>query len=161
MTTIAYRNGFMASDSKVTAGDFFVTRDAHKVVRLKYGHLLGMSGDADGRDLVVLLQNIRSEKNLPSRAALSELKLEFHALLVFKNGSVYHLDSWMETELSEVIWTSQIQECSEKFAAVGNGHQFAMGAMANGANAAEAVEIACKYDSCSGPPVRVYKLREE
>jgi hypothetical protein len=35
-----------------------------------------------------------------------------------------------------------------------------MGAMANGANAANAVSIACRFDSCSGPPIHVYPLKE-
>ena len=158
MTTIAYSSGLMATDSKMTEGDFFVTR-CEKVFRLKHGHLAGFSGDADARDLRALLDAVRSHNNLPSRAALQELKQEFDVLLALRNERVFYVSCAMQ-DVSGAMFFAQVIESREHFAAIGNGHQYALGAMADGASAKRAVEIACRYDGCTGPPVRVFKLKE-
>lgn len=159
MTTIAFRDGIMATDSHVTFGDDFCTR-CNKVFRLKYGHLAGFSGDADERDLLAILHTIRSEKNLPTRATLETLKQEFNVLLVLKNGRVFYVSCVLVDLQSDAIFSAQIIENEEKYGAVGNGFRYAIGAMAAGASARDAVVIACKYDIFTGPPVKTYNLKE-
>jgi len=44
-------------------------------------------------------------------------------------------------------------DIDHEFFAIGSGAAIALGAMAFGASAEVAVEIACRYDTCSGPPV--------
>jgi ATP-dependent protease HslVU (ClpYQ) peptidase subunit len=161
MTTIAYTNGFMACDSKVTGGDDFVTR-CNKIIRLPHGHLLGLSGDADERDFIKLMGTIRGEKNIPSREQLRALKQAIRGLLVLKNGRIFYVEVYFDEMAgdSDMAYSAQVYECHEKFAAMGNGFRYALGAMAAGATAAKAVEIACKYDIYTGPPVRVVPLKQ-
>ncbi len=51
-------------------------------------------------------------------------------------------------------------EVHEPFMAIGVGDSLATGAMAHGASPREAIEIACRYDSFTGPPVVVKHLDE-
>ena len=45
-------------------------------------------------------------------------------------------------------------------AAIGSGSPYALGAMAHGATAKEAVEIACMYDPFSHPPIRTRTIKK-
>lgn len=162
MTTIAYKDGIMAADSKITSGDDYMGR-CNKVVRLPYGHLLGMSGDADERDFVELLSKVRSVKNLPTRAILVTLKQAIRGLLVLKSGHVFYVEVYYDENApdGDTAYTAQIIECHERCAAMGNGFRYALGAMEAGASAERAVHVACKYDTATGLPVKVYKLHDE
>ncbi len=147
----------MASDSKCT-DDFnaFCTRTP-KVYRLPNRALLGCAGDADSRDVIELLGGV-SIKKLPTRAELAATKCEFAGLLVFPNGTIYFVDI-SPPEAAHSEWTASMLECKERFAAVGSGYQFAIGAMAAGRSAKQAVEIAARYDIQSGAPVIEHPLK--
>ena len=45
------------------------------------------------------------------------------------------------------------------FFAIGSGRQYALGAMAAGQTTEQAVEIACRFDPYSKPPVETFSLR--
>jgi ATP-dependent protease HslVU (ClpYQ) peptidase subunit len=152
LTTIAYKDGRMAADSKCTAGGMFVTKTT-KMHRLPNGALLGSAGDADIRLLMDLLGRSTARK-LPSRIELANTQTEFEGILAFPNGKTYLIDVYVNDfeEMSE--WTAQVLELEERMAATGSGAQFALGAMAAGKSAAQAVAIACRYDSNSAPPVK-------
>jgi ATP-dependent protease HslVU (ClpYQ) peptidase subunit len=157
VTTIAYRDGFMAADSKCTAGDAHITR-INKVYRLTSGGLLGVCGDADVRDMVALLDKVRSAKSLPSRKALAETKTDFGGILVLRNGDIFDIEVGHYEDAKE--WNAGAIEIKDGFYAVGSGARFALGAMAVGASAYNAVLAACKFDTASGGPVRAVALKE-
>lgn len=157
MTTIAYKDGFMAADSKVTANGAHVTR-LFKIHRLSSGALLGVCGDADCRDVVALLDKCKSSRSLPSREALAKTKTDFGGILVLRNGDVYDVDIGHDEDVKD--WFGGIVPIKEGYHSVGSGSEFALGAMAAGVNAAQAVRVACKYDVNSGEPVRVVPLKE-
>jgi ATP-dependent protease HslVU (ClpYQ) peptidase subunit len=159
MTTVAYKDGVMASDSKCT-DDYssFLTR-CRKIDRLANGALLGQAGDADARDVYALLGKA-TEKKLPTRAELGALKLRFDGILAFPSGRVFMVYIYASEVGDDGGWTGQVVELEEKAAAVGSGYQFALGAMKAGASAAQAVQVACHYDSFTGGPVREVSVRE-
>lgn len=161
MTTIAYRDGVMAADSKCSdEWGAFSTR-CRKIARLGSGALLGQAGDADGRDVIRLLDGCKTEKSLPSRKALADTHCEFAGILVLPRGSIWYIDITCIDYGPEVEWSGSVMEVHEAFAAVGSGYQFAIGAMASGRSAAQAVAIACRYDIKSGPPVHAVALKPE
>lgn len=160
MTTIAYKDGVMAADSKTTEGGYFVTR-AKKIHRLASGALLGQAGNVDIRDVIDLLDKTRTEKSLPTREALAKTRCDFRGILVLKNGGVYLIDI-TPVQFADTLadWDAQVIEVRERFTAVGSGEQFAIGAMAAGMNAEQAVSIACRYDGASGGPVNAVPLKK-
>jgi hypothetical protein len=158
MTTVAYKDGFMAADSKMTdALGSHVTRMT-KIFRLSAGGLLGVAGDADVRDVVALLDKCRSARSLPSREALARTKSAFAGILVFRNGDIFDIAIAHDEEIKE--WTGGIVEIKDGLHAIGSGYQFAIGAMAAGASAYNAVVLACRFDTASGGPVRMVQLKE-
>jgi ATP-dependent protease HslVU (ClpYQ) peptidase subunit len=160
MTTVCFRDATMASDSKCTDGWGAFTTKTRKIDRLASGALLGQAGDADAREIIKLLSAAKKPEDLPSRAELAATKTDFDGILVFPSGEVFYIYVYVLDHGSEVEWTGQVLEVQEGMAAVGSGAQFALGAMAAGKSAADAVAIACHYDSASGLPVQEVPLRK-
>lgn len=155
MTTIACKAGTMAADSRCTdEKGQFVTR-VPKIYLLDSKALLGSAGDADDRDVVTVL-NRATPRRLPSRADLASTETEFEGLLLFPNGQLFFVD----VHHTDNGWVSSVLECKERFASVGSGSKYALGAMTFGANAKEAVEVACRFDTASGPPVTTMRMRK-
>ena len=158
MTTIAYRSGIMVSDSCYSHGGTVDTL-LSKIYRLKSGALLGQSGENDAREFIDLLNNVKSERGLPTRKVLIEIRADFLGLLVLRTGSIYKINTsivsvgnWAKSDDNDIadigVW-----KISRTFAAIGAGSDFAMGAMAHGATAEQAVAIACRFDTASRPPL--------
>lgn len=160
MTTIAYKAGIMACDSR-WAYQGMVDTGMTKIRRLASGALIGGSGDNDGRDIEALFQKVKTPAGLPSRTALMSIRCDYLGLLVLPRGRVFKIAA---THISEPNWDKDmdgdigIWEISQPFAAVGSGTEFAMGAMAAGKSAADACRIACRFDINSGLPVHQIKL---
>ncbi len=170
MTTIAYRNGIMAGDSSFTFNGIVDTL-SRKVFRLKSGALLGQAGDNDGRPLLDLLEGVRTARQLPARADILALRINFLGLLVLPSrsarlsgfageaarGTMFKINSalkppeqWSDANDGQDIGIWPIEA---PFAAIGSGAELALGAMAQGATAIQAVKIACRFDIHSRPPV--------
>lgn len=159
MTTIAVKDGIMACDSKCTDKHGSFSTKIKKVHRLTNGALFGQSGDVDVR-LVLELLSKATAKKLPSRWDLSETYTSVDGILAFANGRVFSIDVYQDAVGETVEWNAQVMEVEERFFAVGTGSHFALGAMKAGRSAAEAVAIACHFDSFSQPPVKEYLVRE-
>lgn len=156
MTTIAYKQGLMACDSCWTLDDTQVT-SLSKITRLSSGALLGQAGDNDARDMEFFLDKIKLLRNIPTRRALIELKLDFHGLWVLPAGNIVRV-SCREDPLAyhdEVGFTP----ISRKIAACGSGSDLAMGAMQVGATAREAVAVAAEFDINTRGPFHVVRLK--
>ena len=155
MTTIAYKDGIMAADSKCTDSwsGAFVTK-THKIWRLKNKALVGQCGDADSRDVFALLENATPRK-MPTRQALADTKCSGSYIVAFPKGQVFLVDIETRDMGDGAEWSGSSLEMEERWCAVGSGQQFALGAMAAGKSAQDAVLIACRYDSFSQAPVRV------
>ena len=126
MTTIAFKDGVMAADSKCTDDHGAFLTKCRKIDRLANGALLGQSGDGDARELFALLGKA-TPKRLPSRAELAETKVDFHGILAFPNGRVFMVYVYThDIGSSDSAWTGQIIEMEERICAVGSGQQFVL-----------------------------------
>ncbi len=140
MTTIAYRDGCMAGDTRVTEGRLVHPEKARKVHRLRNGCLFGAAGLS--QDIAILKRALARNEKQPKQ------ELDVDALCVMPNGDI-------------LFWGGKVWEkIDTPFIAIGSGKKFAYGAMQVGATAREAVRAACKLEKHTGGPVHVVKLKE-
>lgn len=137
MTTIAVRDGVMASDSCMSGN--FVT-DATKLYK-KDGRIIGICGHVT-QALVFVDWYFDRHQRQPSIANENE----WEAIVMSKDGLEY--------------WDASLRPVpiKDKFHAIGSGAELAMGAMEAGKNAKQAVLIACRRDPYSAPPVVTMRL---
>jgi ATP-dependent protease HslVU (ClpYQ) peptidase subunit len=139
MTTLAYRDGELATDSRVTAGDMIVSDRRRKVHRLRDGSVVAWSGSVQQAEL--LLQAMRKK-------GMKHPKLdEISALHLKTDGTLW--------EYEGEAWVKQ----DPGYYATGSGSPYAFAAMDAGASAKDAVRIAIKRDANSGGKVQSLKLR--
>lgn len=138
MTTIAYRSGFLAADSAI-AYNTYVNGQRDKIARCGE-FLVAMAGATWLRPLVEqwALDGCDPE-SVPE--ALLDNEDKFSALFVDRYGQAHEFDNGFLVPIHA------------DYAAIGSGAMLALGAMAHGATAEEAVEAACLHDKASGGPV--------
>lgn len=145
MTTIAVRAGVMAADSRVTIhteeGGARVT-SCIKIFRRKDA-LIGLAGESEPG--LVFLKWYGSGKAAPS--VLIDAEADFTALVLNAHG-VFEYGKYCEPE-----------KVLGRYWAVGSGAKAALGAMAMGASAARAVEVACEIDPYTAAPIRSLTLK--
>lgn len=142
MTTIAYRDGVLAADRLITA-DGIRCGTVAKVIRGPGGQLAAVSGDLN--DVTLFFKWVqRGCRGRPPKGTNNPL-----GYLVLPSGLV---KEWEGTDDFNVFESS--------FRAAGSGERFAIGAMAAGADAVRAVEIACEFDVHSGGGIDVFRLKE-
>ena len=134
MTIIAYRAGMLAADSLETSGDVR-TGYVPKIFRVN-GGLIGFSGARPAIDAVLgwLHGGERPEGLGPDDLA---------ALLIQPDGSAW--------EMTSALVPFRVPG---EFAAIGGAWRLAVGAMAFGANAVEAVKVAIDLNVNCGGPIR-------
>lgn len=140
MTTIAYRDGVMAGDSRAYSGNRAPIGNKVKVERLRDGTLLGVSSTVPGGAETVRRWWDDRDLDLPSA---------FSLLAVKPNGDVYYASD--TPHLSGPL--------RAPFFAIGSGNELALGAMEMGAAAVEAVRAAAKHDPWTGLPI--YAVRHD
>lgn len=139
MTTIAYRSGVMAADSGVFMNDT-LEFSHQKVMRLSDGRLFGACGDSGFIQKVIRWLEAGSD---PDHVPTLLSDGTFSALLVSPDGgTVWSIDKYLE-----------LIPAKGEYFADGSGRNIALGAMAAGASAREAVEIACRFDVTSAGPI--------
>lgn len=137
MTTIAYRDGVLAADSLVTEGSSRAGM-ADKIGVARRGGFWGVVGSLCY--LNAYLEWLEAEEGKPPEAKETSL------IRVMADGAI--------REWCEVGWV----DCRAPFYAFGSGGAYAMGAMAQGATAVQAVHIAIEYDTKSGGDITVLSL---
>lgn len=152
MTVIAYKDGVMAGDSawslagEGTVHDGLIVNSMNKLIRLNSGALYGGAGSSDDRQLVDLLQGVNSADKMPDvRKLRGTLQEGVHALLVLPDGTIWEVETGEDD--------GGVMLVNRKWHAVGSGRALAMGAMAAGADARQACEIACAYNTYCQKPV--------
>lgn len=152
MTTIAYRDGVMASDTAVTLGDTLVG-GIQKIFSVN-GHIIGASG---GREAIVPLlkwiEDGMDAANMPTFPADDDAG--FYAIIVDR----------AEPEKICYYWTTKkgtviVDPIEAEYFAVGSGKFLAMGAMAHGAGAQGAVRAAIKHDPHSAGPMNIMHVSD-
>lgn len=145
MTTIAYRDGVMAADSQTTAGE--VRRGAtRKVFQLLDGSLVGFSGG---------LSEIG-----PAVQWFAEGKLPYKRPRLPEDASLLVIEASPSGEVSYYRHNLIPQLTVAAFHAIGSGNEFALGAMAMGANAQQAVAVAAEFDIYTGGRITTLSLHQ-
>ncbi len=142
MTTIAYKDGWLVSDSRETSKDRIDTDRCKKIYRLPDGALYGGAGDSCSIQALHhhLVKASRSKpKKLPNICIKG-----VHALLIHDKTFYYERGSW--------------QPINYPFA-IGSGSHYAIAAMDAGCTAEEAVRIAIKRDVYSGGRIQKYRIQ--
>jgi ATP-dependent protease HslVU (ClpYQ) peptidase subunit len=140
MTTIAYKDGVMAADSRCTVGSEGGGDRVFRCEKLfhRHGALIGTAGESGSG--LIFVDWYGSGDDAPSE--LIDGGAEFDCIVVDVKGAIWLFDRWCKGE-----------RVLEPFWAVGSGAKAALGAMHAGASAKRAVEIACKIDPWSAPPI--------
>jgi hypothetical protein len=142
MTAIAYRDGVMAADTMETIDVNVKRLDSQKVSKYR-GHLIGISGEACPENVAFAKWYFGGErKPWPEH-------FSFTALVVNPDGAI---EIWDKTANKLVI--------NDEFWAVGSGMEFCLGAMAAGATAKEAVQIAIERCPTVSGKVQWKKLHD-
>lgn len=144
MTTIAYKDGEVAYDSRICAGETILDDDFDKLVVSgdKLFFLAGFVGDFD--DFI---------KHY-NEGSCSDRELEVSAIVV-DQGAVYSASTEIKGDKHH-IWRFKIRLGSSY--AIGSGRDFALAFMDSGMTAAEAVSATTKRDSSTGGMIRTRQL---
>lgn len=143
MTIIAIRNGIIASDSRMTYGNAVLSDNTRKIVKAPDGTLAGASGSAIFcTRFLNWVESGLDEKTMPKPRVM--------------NGGVDTGLLYMPGGTIRMIEPSGFYDVESEYMAIGSGSDFAMGAMACGANAIEAVAAAIKHEiNCGGGIVSI------
>jgi 20S proteasome alpha/beta subunit len=141
VTTVAYKNGELAGDNLISCGSYRHST-FNKVLYIK-GYHVGMCGEL--QDMHAFVKYVSEDfKETPN------LNEGFEAILV-RDGVVSMCD------YKGLIYpVTLIDDC----VAIGSGTPFALGAMAAGKDAKDAVAIAAKFDSGTGKEITVVNTRK-
>lgn len=138
MTTIAYRDGKLAGDSRATANGL-IDNQTTKVWSHK-GVLIAASGSQAlcEKFRTWVVAGMDGESPFEGADDGNGLVVSMAGVVCFGNTG-----SW---------------PISEPFYTLGSGYQLALGALAMGASAEEAVEIASRFDTMTGGKITVLSL---
>lgn len=142
MTTIAYRDGVMASDSLVTKGHSHRDGTSQKVYRLGppgRGILVGIAGQWPAAQRLVDWLRAGAHGEPPDMGGEKGAE----ALIIMPDGLIV-----------SVTWAGWERYRAE-YVTLGCGSDYASGAMAHGATAEEAVAASLVHESASGGPIQV------
>lgn len=149
MTTVAYRDGVLASDSRVTGKGYLWTDKAKKVFRLPGGSLVGLAGDDYNSGwLLRELQKLAKENETPIKLPNGKFKGAQAILVDDKHVYFFGWGVWEKLNPKEYPYYS-----------IGSGSTIAMSAMDAGASAVEAVNIAKKRDVYSGGRTQMIEVK--
>lgn len=139
MTTIAYKDGVIAYDSLVTAGDTVMYDDFDKKSERDGVLFFGAGTNSDIQLLIAAYFGDVPGFDLDARAlAFRDGRL---SVLCFSEGRVYESDVLLDRHY-----------------AIGSGRDHAFTAMDMGATAYQAVELAAKRDTGTGGKIRAFTL---
>lgn len=138
MTTIAFKDGVLAADSRCTG------HHIHKIKKIyRAGNaLIGICGRVTS---ALLFVDWYAKRETPPPKLQDDD--DFEAFVLTPKGLFY--------------WDNKLREVpmGKAFAAIGTGGDFAMGAMAMGADAVEAVKVAKTLDPYTGGAIRKAVLK--
>jgi len=142
MTTLAVKNGIMAGDKLCAWGS---TPAPTTKVFIHEGLLVGVAGDKD--NAVAFTEWVLAGRSSDSKPTF---KTEGFSAIIVENGIIHQFNLGCFAHPVEL-----------PFWAAGSGADYALGAMAHGASAAEAVAIASTLDINTGLGVDVISLDGE
>ena len=142
MTTVVYRDGVMASDSQYVENDTIIPGHHPKVFRLPGGGLMGYCGLVE-----IAYQVLKVIEDSKPLDALDEFfSHNTTILIVHETGKISYTNGREWTPLKA------------PYVAIGSGSPVAYGALALGASAKQAVQVAIKHDTGTGGRVQALEL---
>lgn len=151
MTCIAYRDGIMAADTLevfADAGKTFCAKLYRVPSGKNRGDILGLSGGSFIGNILRKWYLDPARNPLPDLAAYKDEDDEDGArALVYKKDKTL----WLMNATGSLI------PRHDNYYSIGAGAPYAMGAMAAGKSAAQAVRIACRFEPYCGRPVQTMR----
>ena len=152
MTTIAYRNGLMAADSRMTTEDdsgcrIFKCEKLYRIETPRFGEaIVGLAGETYSG--LIFLDWLKADNaDGPENLLIGDA--DFTGLVLTKRG-LYEYDKWCRGE-----------RVLDRFYAIGSGAKAALGAMHMGADARQAVAVAARVDPYTGGPIITLSLESK
>lgn len=142
MTTIAYRDGVMAADTRAYGGDKTPVGWKQKIRLLESGTLIGCSSNTPGQPEAVLAWFERGADQA-DRPQFGECKFRFIAVRPDGTALLGENSFFLAGPLQG------------DYFAIGSGEEFALGALFMGATAEQAVRAAAALDVWTGGDVTV------
>lgn len=145
MTTIVWRDGILAADTRAYSGSKTVIGLKSKIHRLHDGRLIGCSTSKVGvsEKLIRLVREHGTDFTF-------EDEIPVQAMVINGDGSFFYFND--QDGFSGPI--------RAEYAAIGSGEDFALGALKMGTSAVKAVEIACELDVWSGGEIETLSLAQ-
>lgn len=146
MTTIVYRDGILAADTRGYSGDVTPIGSKRKIFTLENGGLVGVSTPNPGfsEAIVKWMNNGRDLNDTPVDDP------SFSALYIDANGEVFYFDDG---------YTPSGPLTAEYFA-IGSGRAYAYGALSMGASSVEAVRAASDHDVFTSGEILTLTLKD-
>lgn len=141
MTTIAYKDGVIAYDSRRMVGDDTIFSDNAQKMVLVDGERYFVAGSPS--DINDFIHAYKTGARTRDGASISALIFDGKDLF---SAGIYN----------SLVWT--LKHDGSEFIAIGSGRHNAYTAMDMGADAKTAVKMAAKRDSCTGGKIRTFKL---
>lgn len=139
MTTIAYRSGIMAADSRAYAAGSLPIGSKCKIERFDDGTLIGVSSrDVGGGEAIRRWYNDGMPADPPYK-----MPEDFTILVAKRNGEIY-------MGVNMLMLSGPLMG---EYFAIGSGAEYALAAMAMGKTAKQAVKLACQLDIWSAKPI--------
>lgn len=142
MSVVVYRDGLLAADTRAYGGPYQTSPGRKtKIYSLDDGARIGITSAVIGMPerFVAWLKAGAIPKEFGEPAP------DLRAMLIKPDGKLFLADDGLH-------FSGPIDS---EYYAIGSGAAYAMGAMAMGASADEAVKVACKFDLHCGEPVVV------
>lgn len=136
MTTIVYKDGIMAADTRAFGFDKCPVGKKTKVYKLDDGRLIGVSTALIGIPNAVRKWANEGMKRDAIPMAIDREKVDFEAIIVSADGSCVLLDgNWLPSD-----------PVQSPYYAIGSGKEYALAALLLDCDAKRAVEVASKLD---------------
>lgn len=148
MTTVAYRDGILAADTRCVRQG--IIEAAHKLFRLDDGSIAGFAGSLCDIHHFVRWYNAGADVDDPPK------------WIMFGDNDEPVVDCILVSEDGVSRWTAHIQPSPiiGPYFAIGSGQQFATAAMFMGATAEQAVRVAMGLDPNTGGEVQTMSLSD-
>lgn len=146
MTTIVWRDGVLAADSRAYSGDKTPIGFKKKIHRLDNGDLFGASSSKVGS-----VEHFMRLVNEHGVFKSFEEEILLKAIVVTKDGSFYLFNDLKS--FSGPIHADYI--------AIGSGEEYALGALEMGSSAIEALEVAIRLDPWTGGEIATLRFEDE
>jgi len=140
VTTIAYKDGLIAYDSRMTEGNIIIYNDYNKHTEVDGVHFFFTGADAEYQDLINAYFGRAFAPGIDAGA------------IVVDGGNIFSCGVVSRDE----FYKAPLEK--EKPYALGSGSPYAYTAMDMGAPAGKAVEMAKKRDTRTGGEVRVFSI---